>query len=655
MGLYTKIIDLQKLHLVWKQVYRNRPAEGVDHVTCDIFENDRENELKLLAAQLREHTYECQPVRLCPLYKGEKVRYISLYCMRDKVVQLSVVNELSRLYEGKFPRCSFAYQSGKSALQAGQYIAEYTKKAAEKYALRTDIQTFFDCIPFEKLFPVLRRDIKEEDVLELIKNILTAASMERDGTLNKKQMGLYQGSSLSPVLSNIYMMELDKKIEREVSFYVRYSDDLLLAFDTCEQAEAYKVKLSSFLEDLGLALNQGKTEIVQIRDGFEYLGYRFDHTGMTVPDKARIHLRELLEDIWLDSGYGSFELRIRKALEIVNGWEQYFSPSEENYGILEYTVWLYQTGKKSTVDLAEAVRLRAGIDNPYRDVAEYLISFWEKNHLSVQSLREYEIYYGLPERWEGEIQEEQLPLVSELLKLYEKYIVKESGEVRTEIIQLYTDLKKYRNAAALSEKERPEWRSSEGNRKNAEETADVSGEKIQLNEKELNRFMEVFAGREDVYAINEMSESSRRICEEVSEPLLPDVVQAHLAGVKTVSTYIQRSNATVKYLVIDLDVSKAVLLSHGNEVLGEYMEKCLALAVKCCSEMRHLGIQGYLESSGCRGYHVWVFFDEWLPVRYVNGLADVIGEKIKPFLRDSGIQAEFFPNKTRVRNGKKAC
>lgn len=102
MGLYTKIIDLQKLRLAWKQVYKKRPKEGVDEISCEEFEAGQENYLKALAMELLEHTYECHPVRLVPLYKEEKVRYVSLYCMRDKVVQCSAAAELANLYEPFF-------------------------------------------------------------------------------------------------------------------------------------------------------------------------------------------------------------------------------------------------------------------------------------------------------------------------------------------------------------------------------------------------------------------------------------------------------------------------------------------------------------------------------------------------------------------------
>ena len=82
MSLYNKIIDQQKLHDAWRQVYKNKPKGGVDSVTCEEFEGDKKNKIKELWNELSEQSYECMPVHLIPVYKGEKVRFISLYTIR---------------------------------------------------------------------------------------------------------------------------------------------------------------------------------------------------------------------------------------------------------------------------------------------------------------------------------------------------------------------------------------------------------------------------------------------------------------------------------------------------------------------------------------------------------------------------------------------
>ena len=109
MSLYNKIIDQQKLHDAWRQVYKNKPKGGVDSVTCEEFEGDKKNKIKELWNELSGQSYECMPVHLIPVYKGEKVRFISLYTIRDKVVQHSLTKELALIFEPLFSNCCYAY------------------------------------------------------------------------------------------------------------------------------------------------------------------------------------------------------------------------------------------------------------------------------------------------------------------------------------------------------------------------------------------------------------------------------------------------------------------------------------------------------------------------------------------------------------------
>lgn len=96
MGIYSKLIDIQKLGQAWDRVRKNKPVCGVDNVTFEMFEERRREELRQLNLELKENRYESLPVRLSNIYKGDKVRTIALFSMRDKVVQQSLAYELGR-------------------------------------------------------------------------------------------------------------------------------------------------------------------------------------------------------------------------------------------------------------------------------------------------------------------------------------------------------------------------------------------------------------------------------------------------------------------------------------------------------------------------------------------------------------------------------
>ncbi|MCC8150315.1 MAG: reverse transcriptase/maturase family protein, partial [Lachnospiraceae bacterium] len=229
MGLYGKIIDLQKLGSAWDHVRKNKPACGVDNVSYEDFENRKKEELKQLNLELAEHRYESLPVKLIDLYKGEKVRKIALFCMRDKVVQQSLANDLGKIYEPLFPPCSYAYRPGQSALQALNLIENRIKQGGTLWVLKMDIANFFDNIDHGILLKELSGRISEHDVLDLLKDILEAKILdEKTGELEKNHKGVFQGASCAPIFSNIYLLDYDREMKNRCGFYVRYSDDILV-------------------------------------------------------------------------------------------------------------------------------------------------------------------------------------------------------------------------------------------------------------------------------------------------------------------------------------------------------------------------------------------------------------------------------------------
>ena len=179
-----------------------------------------------------------------------------------------------------------------------------------------------------------------------------------------------------------------------------------------------------------------------------------------------------------------------------------------------------------------------------------------------------------------------------------------------------------------------------------EQKEDVETQIQKFDRKVVASFMELFIGREDLYAHEEMEANGRRHIETIPDPLTEDIVNRHLSGEETVDTYVMRNNETVHYMVIDIDISKRILLElQGKEIPSKYLLEAANTAKNVMEGLRKLGLTGYCEFSGYRGYHVWIFFSEWIPVRYVYSLEEVIAAKVKDF--PSAITREFFPWKSR--------
>lgn len=194
MSIYSKVIDLQKLHQAWERVKKNKPAAGVDQVTYEQFDAGRKEELKQLNVELQNHSYRAMPVKRVMMYKGEKAREIALYSMRDKVVQQSIAGELNKIYDSKLSDQTFAYRSNKSSLHAVNAIEAEIQTGKYTWALKVDIAHFFDRIEWKLLKRMLEKNIREEDVLFLIEENTRSAMLEDSGELTEKRQGLYQGN-----------------------------------------------------------------------------------------------------------------------------------------------------------------------------------------------------------------------------------------------------------------------------------------------------------------------------------------------------------------------------------------------------------------------------------------------------------------------------
>ncbi len=568
MSFYSRIIDLQKLSLAWDRVRKNKPACGVDNVTWEMFEENKKTELKQLNISLTEHSYTVMPVKMVTLYKGDKLRQIALYCMRDKVVQQSIAGELVKIYDRIFSDCIYAYRPGKSALAALEIVMQKIQNGEYGYALKLDIENFFDTISIDRLIHLLEYHIKEEDLLELVRMVCNAPSISDTGQLVKKQQGIYQGSAIAPILSNVYLAEFDRKMEEECSFYIRYSDDMLVLGKDRQDLGEILSMAALLLEKAGLCLNQSKTVILPVEEGFDFLGYHFDKKGKAIPAKAEAGLAERLENIWLAEKAGMLQQKLKKGAAILEGWEQYFKEDRRIASIYEFAVVTYMMQNKE-VDISTLERYRKSVKNDNLEICLYLYQFWQKSSSRKMMLYEMEDFQDIAEL-DQDVEIGHVYL-GELLEFYDRLIAEETEEVLVNLMQIYSDAGAFNKAAAFMDKI-SRFHISYGPpdkpvipRELNKEDRKEGMEAVQFSKGQMQVYMENFVGREDTYVIQEVGRSGRQSYVQMMEPLTEEVLQRHFSGECTVGTYVQRNNNTAHFMVIDIDVSKKVLLGRREK------------------------------------------------------------------------------------------
>lgn len=340
--------------------------------------------------------------------------------------------------------------------------------------------------------------------------------------------------------------------------------------------------------------------------------------------------------MWLTSGE-KIDKKLKKGQEILGGWEQYYRDEREIGSIIEFVVAISMLKGKSDDFRKKLEQSRNKFSNIYKDILEYLVLYWDTRLMPENILYEYEDYLEI--NADNKIKSyENKALLKELIQLYSKFLINPTEDLYSEIMQLYTDLGEYEKASMVSDMKNS-FMSNKVNRNKIKFDEDKHNSEYKWNESDISLFINFFTGREDTYAIDNIFENSRNTVEQVMEPVNAEVIKRHFMGEITAATYVQRSNSTSKYMVMDIDISKKVLILHpyGSEEFKSYKENALDIVKNMESEIEKLGLKCYIEDTGHRGYHMWLFFGEWIPVRYIHMLADYIQKNIFPDEEDISI------------------
>jgi RNA-directed DNA polymerase len=320
----------------------NDGAPGIDGVTFEaIEESGVEGFLRQIRDELITSTY--QPMRArkkeIPKDGGKKVRVLSIPAIRDRVVQGAMKLILEPIFEADFQPGSYGYRPKRTAHQAVNRVAQAIVESKTRI-IDIDLRAYFDNVQHYLLLEKVARRVQDDSVMHLLKMMLKATG----------EKGVPQGGVISPLLSNLYLTEVDRMLERAIATtrsgkytyvqYARFADDLVILIDSHPRhdwlVKAVNQRLREELAKLRVEINEEKSRLANLAkgDSFGFLGFEFrrvlSRRGAWRPNytpklKKRTALLGKLRDVF--RRYTSQP--VGRVIEVINpilrGWVNYFA------------------------------------------------------------------------------------------------------------------------------------------------------------------------------------------------------------------------------------------------------------------------------------------------------------------------------------------
>jgi RNA-directed DNA polymerase len=337
-GLYVHVCKRETLRDAYALAKKNDGAPGVDGVTFAAIETQGVDAfLEQIADELNRRIYVPLPARRQEIPKdGGKVRVLSIPAIRDRVVQGALKLILEPIFEADFQPGSFGYRPKRTAHEAVDRVARAIVQEKTRI-IDIDLRSYFDNVRHDRLLAKVARRVDDADVLHLLKLMLKANG----------QRGVPQGGVISPLLSNLYLTEVDRMLERAKETtrygcieYARFADDLVILIDAHQRHDwlmgAVEKRLREEFAELQVEINEEKSRNVDLGRGesFGFLGFDFRRirsrrgvwrANYTPKLKKRTALLRKLKDVFRRHQSQPVDRVVKLINPVLRGWVNYFA------------------------------------------------------------------------------------------------------------------------------------------------------------------------------------------------------------------------------------------------------------------------------------------------------------------------------------------
>lgn len=341
-GLFVHVCKMETLREAYALAKKNDGAPGIDGATfAAIEESGVECFLEQIRNELVSRKYVPMPNRRKEIPKdgGKRVRVLGIPSIRDRVVQGALKLILEPIFEADFQPGSFGYRAGRTAHEAVDRV-EKAIVYGKTRVIDVDLRAYFDNVRHHILLTKLARRVDDADVMHLLKLILKATG----------DKGVPQGGVISPLLSNVYLNEVDRMLEqakeatrqgeRTALEYARFADDLVILVHEHPRHDwllrTANRRLREELAKLEVEINEEKSRTVDLVKGesFGYLGFDIRRVrsrlgrwraNSTPKLNKRTELLRRLKVVFRSLRSQPVERVIEKINPGLRGWVNYFA------------------------------------------------------------------------------------------------------------------------------------------------------------------------------------------------------------------------------------------------------------------------------------------------------------------------------------------
>jgi len=314
-------------------VKRNKGAPGIDGITIEEIDGVMYKQWPMIKQAILEGRYFPISVRKVEIPKsdGKGVRQLGIPTVMDRIIQQAINQELVPLFDPLFSQHSYGFRPGRSAHQAVLQAKEYIQEGCD-WVVDIDLEKFFDRVNHDMLMARVARQVKDKEILRLIRRYLQAGIME-NGLVHQQQEGTPQGSPLSPLLSNIMLDDFDKELEKRGLRFARYADDCNIYVKSEKAGKRVMESVVRYLtKTLKLKVNEEKSAVDNPWNR-QFLGFTFykgsETTKIAVHGSRIKRFKDKIRGITKKMRGSKITESIRKVmLPITRGWANYFGLAE---------------------------------------------------------------------------------------------------------------------------------------------------------------------------------------------------------------------------------------------------------------------------------------------------------------------------------------